>query len=504
MTDSSTPTDYRDQVQVRKEKLAEIRVKREAYPNHFKPKNLAQDCLDQYSSMDAETLKEALVEVSLAGRMMTKRLMGKASFCHLQDRSGQIQIYVRKNDLPEGVFDDYKHWDLGDILYVKGHVFKTKTGELSVWAKECHLVCKSLHPLPDKFHGLSDHEIMHRQRYIDLLANTSTRERFIQRSKVMAFIRQYFDQDGFIEVETPMMQTLAGGATAKPFTTHHNALNMSLFLRVAPELHLKRCVVGGLERVYEINRNFRNEGLSTKHNPEFTMLEFYQAYARYDDLMDKTEDLLRALVESVCGSAKIDFQGIPLDFSQPFVRMTLLESVQQALPDVQSQDWENKDKVAALCRQHGVEVKDNTPIGCLYLELFETLVEGRIEQPTFITQYPKAVSPLARANDESPEVTDRFELFIAGMEVANGFSELNDPEDQAERFKQQMLQKAEGDEEAMPYDEDYITALEYGMPPTAGEGIGLDRLVMLLTNQSSIRDVILFPLMRPKEELSEI
>lgn len=502
MTDSSTPTDYRDQVQVRREKLEEIRKHGEAYPNHFKPSHLAKECLDEYGSMEAEVLNDKSIQVLIAGRMMTKRLMGKASFCHLQDRSGQIQIYVRKNDLPEGLFDAYKHWDLGDIVYVSGRLFKTKTGELSVWAKECHLVCKSLHPLPDKFHGLSDHEIMHRQRYIDLLANTHTRERFIQRSKVIAFIRQYFAADGFIEVETPMMQTLAGGATAKPFHTHHNALDMQLFLRVAPELHLKRCVVGGLERVFEINRNFRNEGLSTKHNPEFTMIEFYQAYARYEDLMDKTEDLLKSLVQSVCGSTTVEYQGMKIDFAHPFVRMTLLESVQKAMPEVLEEDWSDVKKVAELCKKHEIEIKENTPIGCMYLELFETLVEDNLEQPTFITQYPKAVSPLARSNDLDPEVTDRFELFIAGMEVANGFSELNDPEDQAERFKQQMLQKTEGDEEAMPYDEDYVTALEYGMPPTAGEGIGLDRLVMLLTDQSSIRDVILFPLMRPKEESS--
>ena len=385
---------------------------------------------------------------------------------------------------------------MGDIVAAEGTVFKTKTEELSVKLTNIRLLTKSLRPLPDKFHGLVDHEMRYRQRYLDLMVNEDTRNIFQIRSKLVAAVRKFFHEHGFLEVETPMMQTLPGGAVARPFITHHNTLDMELYLRVAPELFLKRLVVGGIERVFEINRNFRNEGISTQHNPEFTMLEFYQAYANYHELMDFTENMIRILTQEILGTEKITYQGVELDFSKPFTRMSVKESILHFNKNIKAADIENLESARNVAKQLAIPVQDNWGLGKVQIEIFEKTVEKQLVQPTFITAYPAEVSPLARRNDQDPFVTDRFELFIAGRELANGFSELNDPEDQAERFKNQVKLRATGDQEAMPYDEDYIMALEYGMPPAAGEGLGLDRLVMLFTDSPSIRDVILFPLLR--------
>ncbi|MBL4851251.1 MAG: lysine--tRNA ligase [Gammaproteobacteria bacterium] len=490
--------DENEQIAQRREKLNQMRQAGQAYPNDFKRDALAGDLFDAYSELDKEALEEKGIEVSIAGRMMTRRVMGKASFAHLQDMTGQIQCFVQKQALAEGVYDAFKKWDIGDILAGKGTVFKTKTGELSVKLSELRLITKALRPLPEKFHGLADQETRYRQRYVDLIMNESSREVFRVRSATVQYIRQFLIDKRFTEVETPMMQVIPGGATARPFKTHHNALDMELFLRIAPELYLKRLVVGGMEKVFEINRNFRNEGLSTRHNPEFTMIEFYQAYADYHDLMDLTEEMLRGLTETVLGSSTVEYQGDTYEFSKPFTRMTIKESILKLNDDISADELENIESARAICQRLKIKFKDTYGLGKLQIEIFEKTVEAKLKQPTFITEYPVEVSPLARRSEINDFVTDRFEFFVGGRELANGFSELNDPEDQAQRFQQQVNEKDAGDDEAMHYDADYIRALEYGMPPTAGEGIGIDRLVMLLTDSPSIRDVLLFPHMRPE------
>jgi len=482
----------------RREKLAALREQGIAFPNDFRRDTLAADILGQYADWDAERLEAAAVKVKVAGRMMAKRIMGKASFTHILDMSGRIQLFLRKDDLPEGVYDAFKGWDIGDIVGAEGTVFRTKTGELSIKVDSLRLLTKSLRPLPEKWHGISDQEMRYRQRYVDLIVTEETRRTFILRSRIVQFIRDFLNKKGFLEVETPMMQPIPGGATARPFITHHNALDMPLYLRIAPELYLKRLVVGGFEKVYEINRNFRNEGVSTRHNPEFTMLEFYQAYADYNMLMDLTEELLRALAVEVVGSEKITYQGETFDFGKPFQRVSVFDAILQHNPDIRRDDLSTLEAARALCERLNVPVKDSYGLGKLQLEVFEKTTEHKLREPTFVTDYPQEVSPLARRKDSDPFLTDRFEFFVGGREIANGFSELNDPEDQAERFREQAREKAAGDEEAMHYDADYVRALEYGLPPTAGEGIGIDRLVMLLTDSPSIRDVLLFPAMRPE------
>ena len=482
----------------RREKLAALREQGVAFPNDVVREHKAADLHAQYGEHDKEWFEENVIPVTVAGRMMLQRLMGKASFATLSDTSGRIQLYSQKNVLGDAVFDAYAHWDLGDIVWASGVLFKTKTGELSVKVKEIRLLTKSLRPLPEKFHGLTDHEQRYRQRYIDLIMNQDSRDAFVMRSKIVSYIRNFFTQRDFLEVETPMLQVIPGGATARPFITHHNALDLPMYLRIAPELYLKRLVVGGFERVFEINRNFRNEGVSTRHNPEFTMIEFYQAYATYHDLMDLTESLLRGIATDVVGSSSITYQGETFDFSQPFVRMSVRDSILHFNPNVTAEQIDTLEGATAVAKSLHIPLKDSYGLGKVQIEIFEKTVEHRLLQPTFITEYPAEVSPLARRNDQNPFITDRFEFFVGGREIGNGFSELNDAEDQAERFMQQVADKDAGDDEAMHYDADYIRALEYGMPPTAGEGIGIDRLVMLFTDAPSIRDVILFPHMRPE------
>ncbi|VVM25757.1 Lysyl-tRNA synthetase (class II) (EC [uncultured Gammaproteobacteria bacterium] len=480
----------------RRSKLATLRESGNPFVNDFQPQDLAKDISASYGSVSKEELDEKTLEVSIAGRIMLKRVMGKASFAHIQDSSAQIQLFVTRDELPEGFYNEqFKKWDIGDIVGVKGTLFKTKVGELSVRVSEIKLLTKSLRPLPEKFHGLSDQEMRYRQRYVDLIMNQDSRDVFKRRSQIVSYIRHFFDKNDFMEVETPMLQSIPGGATAKPFETHHNTLDMQMFLRIAPELYLKRLIVGGMDRVFEINRNFRNEGLSTRHNPEFTMIEFYQAYATYHDLMDLTEKLFKGIATDVCGSATIQYQGDEFDFSKAFERMSVFDSILQYNPDLCAEDL-NAESASTTATKLGIKVKESWGLGKIQIEIFEDTVEEKLIQPTFITEYPTEVSPLARRNDNNPFITDRFELFIGGREIANGFSELNDAEDQAERFKKQVLEKDAGDDEAMHYDSDYIRALEYGMPPTAGEGIGIDRLVMLFTDSPSIRDVLLFPHMK--------
>lgn len=490
--------DDNEQIAQRRTKLAALRNQGNAFPNDFRRDTLADALHALYNEETAEVLHAKNITVKLAGRMLTRRVMGKASFAHLQDMSGKIQVYVRQNDLPEGMYTAFLDWDLGDILGVEGTVFKTKTGELSIKAQRIYLLTKSLRPLPEKFHGLVDHEIRYRQRYLDLIVNPETRRVFQIRSHLITVLRKFFAQHGYWEVETPMMQAIPGGATARPFVTHHNALDMQLFLRIAPELYLKRLVVGGIERVFEINRNFRNEGISVRHNPEFTMVEFYQAYADYHDLMNFTEEMLRYLAQEVLGTTEIRYQGEVYDFAKPFQRMTVNESILHFNPGVKLQDLEDINLARNLATKLEIPVAANYGLGKIIIEIFEKTVEKELKEPTFITAYPVEVSPLARKNEHNPFVTDRFEFFVGGRELANGFSELNDPEDQAARFKKQADEFAQGDQEAMRYDADYITALEYGLPPTAGEGIGIDRLAMLFTDSPSIRDVILFPLLRQR------
>jgi lysyl-tRNA synthetase class 2 len=427
---------------------------------------------------------------------MGKRVMGKLSFVHIQDMSGRIQLLLRRDSLPENRYKEFKSWDVGDIICAEGSLAKTDKGELSVRADDLRMLTKALRPLPEQFHGLTDQEVRYRQRYLDLIMNEESRDVFIVRSRIVQFIRDFLNRRGFLEVETPMMQSIPGGATARPFMTHHNALDMQLFLRIAPELYLKRLVVGGFEKVYEINRNFRNEGLSTRHNPEFTMLEFYEAYADYNDLMDITEELLRSMAEFIHGNSMIPYQGEAYDFGKPFARMTVKESILQFNPGLEAASLDDLGAARKVAESLDIPLKDSYGLGKVQIEIFEKTVEHRLKDPTFITSYPTEVSPLARCNDADPFVTDRFEFFVGGREIANGFSELNDPEDQAERFRRQVADKEAGDDEAMHYDDDYVCALEHGLPPTAGEGIGIDRLVMLFTDSASIRDVLLFPHMR--------
>ncbi len=495
---SNEPVDENNLIAQRREKLAALREQGQAYPNHFNRDDLAVDLIKKYQHELKESLEEKGITACIAGRMMLKRIMGKASFAKLQDMTGQFQIYVHRDTIGSENYDSFKHSDIGDIFGAEGVLFKTNTGELSLKVSKLHLLTKSLRPLPEKFHGLTDTEQKYRQRYLDLIMNADSRRVFQIRSQTINFIRQYLADDGFMEVETPMMQIIPGGATARPFVTHHNALGMDLFLRIAPELYLKRLVVGGIEKVFEINRNFRNEGLSTRHNPEFTMIEFYQAYADYHQFMDLTEDMLRNLVKSVIGDTRLTYQGDEFDLAKPFARMTVKEAILHFNPDIKPEALDTPENCRAEAEKLSIHTEKGWGLGKLHIEIFDQTVEHRLIEPTFITAYPTEVSPLARKNDDDDSVTDRFELFIAGRELANGFSELNDPEDQAERFHKQVADKDAGDLEAMHFDDDYIRALEYGLPPTAGEGLGIDRLVMFLTDSPSIRDVLLFPHMRPE------
>ncbi len=495
----SQENDENQLITQRREKLAAIRKKQDvAFPNDFKREHYAAPLHIEYGEYEREWFDENLIPVSIAGRIMLKRVMGKASFISISDTTGRIQLFIQRNNVGEDCYKDFKTWDTGDIVGAKGELFKTKTGELSVRVKELRLLTKSLRPLPEKFHGLTDHEQRYRQRYLDLIMNEEARQVFMMRSMIVNYIRNYFLQRDFLEVETPMLQTIPGGATARPFTTHHNALDINMYLRIAPELYLKRLVVGGFDRVFEINRNFRNEGLSTRHNPEFTMLEWYQAYATYHDLMDTTEELLKGIARDGLGTTQITYQGDTFDFAKPFARMTVKESILHFNETISEAQLDDIESAQQICEELDIPTENYWGLGKLQIEIFEKTVEHRLMDPTFITAYPAEVSPLARRNDEDPFVTDRFELFIGGREIGNGFSELNDAEDQAERFNKQVAEKDAGDDEAMHYDADYIRALEYGLPPTAGEGIGIDRLVMLFTDMPSIRDVILFPHMRPE------
>ena len=497
----SEQQDEHELIALRRAKLAELREQGIAFPNDFRRNVMAGELHARYEDWDNERLEGEPIRVSVAGRMMSRRIMGKAAFAHLKDMSGSIQLYVQRDRLPEGVYNQqFKKWDLGDIVGAEGTLFRTKTGELSVWVDSIQLLTKSLRPIPEKFHGLTDREARYRQRYLDLIINDVSRRTFEIRSGIIQHIRDFLNHHGFLEVETPMMQAIPGGAAARPFVTYHNALDMELYLRIAPELYLKRLVVGGFERVYEINRNFRNEGVSTRHNPEFTMVEFYEAYANYEDMMDLTEAMVRELAQKVLGNTTVTYQGKEYHFGQPFQRLTVKESILHYNPEIAPEQLEERGAAAELAEKLGIKMMASWGLGKIQTEIFEKTVEDRLEEPTFITAYPTEVSPLARPNDHDPTVTDRFEFFVAGREIANGFSELNDPEDQAERFRKQVEEKEAGDEEAMHFDADYITALEHGMPPTAGEGIGIDRLVMLFTDSASIRDVLLFPHMRRLEQ----
>ncbi len=493
-------TEPSDLMAQRRAKLAELRKLRNAYPNDFKRDQLAADLHRRYQDADTEALEAASVAVKVAGRMLTRRVMGKASFAHLQDMSGKIQLYLKRDRLGDAAYSEFKHWDIGDIMGAEGVLFRTNQGELSVLVDNLRLLSKSLRPLPEKFHGLADQEAKYRQRYLDLIMNAETRYTFHLRAAAIDFIRRFLQQKRFLEVETPMMQILPGGAVARPFVTHHNSLDLELYLRIAPELYLKRLLVGGFDNVFEINRNFRNEGLSTRHNPEFTMLEFYQAYADYEDAMDLTEALLTALVKNISGGESVNYQGTELNFTPPFPRTTLQTAILQYNPGLSESRLNDLHAIREIAANMEIPTMEGAGAGKLQTEIFEKTVEPRLIQPTFITAFPTEVSPLARMNDRDPTITDRFELFVAGREIANGFSELNDPEEQAQRFRRQVAAKEAGDDEAMYYDDDYIHALEYGMPPAAGVGIGIDRLVMLLSDSPSIRDVILFPHMRRKKD----
>ncbi len=487
------PQDENQIIAERRGKLAALRAAGQAYPNDFRRDALVGDLHARYGDEPNEILEPKGIVVSVAGRMMLKRVMGKACFATLQDMSGRIQLYVTVDGVGQEALDAFKHWDLGDIVAATGTLFRTRTGELSVKATKVRLLAKGLRPLPEKFHGMTDQEQRYRQRYVDLITNPGARDVFVKRSQIVQAIREFFVARGYLEVETPMMHPIPGGAAARPFVTHHNALDMRLFLRIAPELFLKRLVVGGLEKVFEINRNFRNEGISTRHNPEFTMLEFYEAYQDYHYLMDLTETLIRDVALTVLGTTSISYQGTPIDLGSKFDRLTMAEAIAKYNPEHTKDDLARVEYLKDALAKAGVEVLPTDGLGVLQLKLFEENTEAKLVQPTFIVAHPTDVSPLARANEANPAVTDRFELFITGREMANGFSELNDPEDQAARFQAQVKAREAGDQEAMYYDADYIRAMEYGLPPTAGEGIGIDRLVMLLTDAASIRDVILFP-----------
>ncbi|MFD1259348.1 lysine--tRNA ligase [Entomomonas asaccharolytica] len=481
----------------RKEKLAALRDKHSvAFPNDFRRNSYITDLLAFGEGKDKETLEADKKQIKIAGRLMLNR----GAFLVVQDMTSRIQLYVDRKNLPEQTLADIKTWDLGDIIGAQGYLSRSNKGDLFIHLQDVRLLTKSLRPLPDKHHGLTDTEMRYRQRYVDLIVNDEVRNVFKTRSKIISHIRKFLIDRDFIEVETPMLQTIPGGAAAKPFQTHHNALAMDMFLRIAPELYLKRLVVGGFEKVFEINRNFRNEGVSTRHNPEFTMIEWYQAYADYEDNMDLTEELFSELALLVLGSTDVPYQGKVFHFGEPFARLSVFDSILKYNPEITTDDLKDIEKARAIAKKAGADVKGYEGLGKLQTMIFEELVEHKLEQPTFITQYPFEVSPLARRNDEDPSVTDRFELFIGGREIANAYSELNDAEDQAERFMQQVKDKDAGDDEAMHYDADFVNALEYGMPPTTGEGIGIDRLVMLLTDSPSIRDVILFPHMRPLDK----
>ena len=487
--------------QIIAERRAKLRLMRErgpAYPNDFRRDALAGALHEAHDAKTNDALEAAPVAVAVAGRMMLKRVMGKASFATLQDMTGRIQLYITNDAVGVETHEAFKHWDLGDIVGAKGTLFKTRTGELSIRVKELRLLAKALRPLPEKFHGLTDQEQKYRQRYVDLITSAESRRVFIARSQIVQGMREFFVARDYLEVETPMMHPIPGGAAARPFVTHHNALDTELYLRIAPELYLKRLVVGGLEKVFEINRNFRNEGISTRHNPEFTMLEFYEAYRDYRYLMDLTEELLREVVMKVAGKTTIEYQDVSIDLGTPFDRLTMAEAIAKYNPRYALAELAKPERLKAALASFGVDVLPTDGVGVLQLKLFEATTEEKLVQPTYIVAYPADVSPLARASDADPTVTDRFELFITGREIANGFSELNDPEDQAARFLEQARAKEAGDAEAMHYDADYIRALEHGMPPAAGEGIGVDRLVMLLTDSPSIRDVILFPQLKPE------
>ncbi len=497
-----TPSSVQDENQIiaeRRAKLGKLREGGNAFPNDFRRTDFAGDLHAAHGAQDNAAFEAQPVTVTVAGRMVLKRVMGKASFATLRDMSGDIQVYVSNDGIGEEAHTAFKHYDLGDILGATGMLFKTKTGELSLRVSALRLLAKSLRPLPEKFHGLTDQEQKYRMRYVDLITNPEARKTFIVRSRVVQHIREFMVANRYLEVETPMLHPIPGGAAARPFVTHHNALDMEMYLRIAPELYLKKLVVGGLERVFEINRNFRNEGISTRHNPEFTMMEFYGAYQDHVDLMNFTEALLRDVAQKVLGTMLVQYQGHSIDFGKPFDRLTMPQAIAKYFPEYSAAQLGDAAWLIAALGKAGVAAKPGTTLGELQLLLFEETAETKLIQPTFIVDYPIEVSPLARRNDRNPAITDRFELFIAGRELANGFSELNDPEDQAARFLEQARQKEAGDHEAMHYDADYIRALEYGLPPTGGEGIGIDRLVMLLTDSPSIRDVILFPQLKASD-----
>ena len=497
MSEQQTTNESVDQnrlVALRREKLAVLRERGTAFSNKFRRNALAVDLQAQFKEHDKATLATLGHRVKVAGRIMLNR----GAFMELQDMSGRIQLYVNRKQLTKETLADIKTWDLGDIIGVEGTLQRSGKGDLYVDMDAVSLLTKSLRPLPEKHKGLTDTEQRYRQRYVDLITSKTSRETFLARSKIIQAIRNYFLNQNFMEVETPMLQVIPGGATARPFVTHHNALDIDMYLRIAPELYLKRVVVGGFERVFEINRNFRNEGLSTKHNPEFTMIEFYQAYAEYTDMMDHTEAMLKQVAQEVLGKTEFEYQGQKIDFGKPFARLSVFESILHYNPDLDATDIDNLESAIKVASKLGIEVKPIWGLGKIQMEIFDETVEHHLLEPTFITDYPTEVSPLSRKNDDNPFVTERFEFFVGGREIANGFSELNDPEDQAERFRQQVAEKDAGDDEAMHFDADYINALEYGLPPTAGEGIGIDRLVMLFTDATSIRDVLLFPHMRPE------
>ena len=501
-SDTELPIDENQIIAERRAKLAALReAVAVPFPNDFVPADRAGALLAAHDGKTREELEAENISVSVAGRMVLKRVQGKASFATLQDATGRIQLWMNDDGVGAEAHDAFKHWDLGDIVAAEGTLFKTKKGELSIRCNMVRLLTKSLRPLPDKFHGLADQEMRYRQRYVDLMSNESTRQTFIIRSKAIAAIRQFMVDNGCLEVETPMLQPIPGGATARPFQTHHNALDQAMFLRIAPELYLKRLIVGGFERVFEINRNFRNEGLSPRHNPEFTMMEFYAAYTDCRWMMDYTEQVIRHAAQAARGSTVLEYQGRPVDLSKPFARLTIVEAIRTHAPELPAEKLDDAAWLRAELAKHGVEppANANAGVGALQLALFEEVAESKLWDPTFIIDYPAEVSPLARSSDHDPEITERFELFMTGREFANGFSELNDPEDQAERFRKQVEAKEAGDDEAMYYDADYIRALEYGMPPTGGVGIGIDRLMMLLTDSPTIRDVILFPALKREQ-----
>ena len=492
------PQDENKIIAERREKLAKLREAGGVFPNDFRRVHAMDALTAEFGAFDKPALEEKKATATVAGRMVLKRVMGKASFATLQDGSGRIQIYVSNDITGEAVHDAFKHWDLGDIVGVSGMIFKTNKGELTVQASQLRLLTKALRPLPEKFHGLSDQEVRYRQRYVDLIVNEGSRKVFADRSRIVQSIRETMVTEGFLEVETPMMHSIPGGAAARPFKTHHNALDMELFLRIAPELYLKRLVVGGMERVFEINRNFRNEGMSTRHNPEFTMMEMYCAYETVEYMMTLTEKIARNAALKALGTEHVTYQGTALDFGKAFTRLPIPEAIRKCDPQSATADLRDRKFLESRVKQLGGAVEGHHGWGSLQLMLFEAVAEKHLIDPTFVTEYPAEVSPLARRADRDPELVDRFELFIDAKEMANGFSELNDPEDQAARFLEQAQKKDAGDQEAMFYDADYIRALEYGLPPTAGAGIGVDRLVMILTDSPSIRDVILFPQMRPE------